>query len=286
MSNPLIAPTQDSTKAYSGVSLLESAADLKSAIESGDWASVAMGAVGTALDALSMAMDPFGAVLAAGVGWLMEHVGPLKEALNGLTGNADEIAAQSETWKNIATELGSIGEDLTGMVKADTVSWTGNAADTYRQRADDTVTLLNTAQKGCEGASSGVKTAGEVVAAVRALVRDIIAELIGHLISWALQVVFTLGIGLTWVVPQVINAVAKTASKIADLVKRLVTALKALIPLLKRAGDLFSDAAKALRNIKPGKAAPPPKSIDIKGNPKDIGGPKGGGLHHAVGREG
>ncbi len=275
----MVAETKDSTKAYSGISLLESANDLKSAIESGDWASVAMGAVGTALDALSMAMDPFGAVLAAGVGWLMEHVGPLKEALNGLTGNADEIAAQSETWKNVATELGSIGEDLTGMVKADTASWTGNAADTYRQRAQDTVTLLETAQKGCEGASSGVKTAGEVVAAVRALVRDIIAELIGHLISWALQVVFTLGIGLTWVVPQVIGAVAKTASKIADLVKRLVTALKALVPLVKRAGDLFADAAKALKNIKPGKAGPPPKHADINGNPKGIDGPhgKGGG---------
>jgi RHS repeat-associated protein len=275
--NPLVAETKDSTKAYSGISLLESANDLKSAIESGDWASVALGAVGTALDALSMAMDPFGAVLAAGVGWLMEHVGPLKEALNGLTGNADQIAAQSETWKNVATELGSIGEDLTGMVGADTASWTGNAADTYRQRAQDTVTLLSTAQKGCEGASSGVKTAGEVVAAVRALVRDIIAELVGHLISWALQVVFTLGIGLTWVVPQVVAAVAKTASKIADLTKRLVKALQALIPLLKRAGDLFSDAAKALRNIKPGKTAPPPKHTDINGNPKGFDGPKGNG---------
>ncbi|HET6703651.1 hypothetical protein, partial [Amycolatopsis sp.] len=119
MVNPLVAETKDSTKAYSGVSLLESASDLKSAIESGDWASVALGAVGTALDALSMAMDPFGAILAAGVGWLIEHVGPLKEALNGLTGNADEIAAQAETWKNIATELGSVGADLTGMVKTD-----------------------------------------------------------------------------------------------------------------------------------------------------------------------
>ncbi|MEQ0564808.1 DUF6531 domain-containing protein, partial [Amycolatopsis sp. NEAU-NG30] len=277
--NPLVAETQDSTKAYSGVSLLESAADLKSAIESGDWASVALGAVGTALDALSMAMDPFGAILAAGVGWLMEHVGPLKEALNGLTGNADEIAAQAQTWANVATELGAIGVDLTGMVTADTATWTGNAADAYRQRAKDTVTLLETAQKGCEGASSGVKTAGEVVAAVRALVRDIIAELVGHLISWALQVVFTLGIGMTWVVPQVINAVVKTASKIADLVKRLVKALQALIPLLKRAGDLFSDAAKALRNIKPGKAAPAPKHTDINGNPKgiDTHGGKGGG---------
>src|SRR3954462_14350944 len=277
MSNPLVAETKDSTTAYSGVSLLESAADLKSAIESGDWASVAMGAVGTALDALSMAMDPFGAILAAGVGWLIEHVGPLKEALNGLTGNADEIAAQSETWKNVATELGSIGQDLTGMVKTDTSSWTGNAGDMYRQRAQDTVTLLETAQKGCEGASSGVKTAGEVVAAVRALVRDIIAELVGHLISWALQVIFTLGIGMTWVVPQVITAVAKTASKIADLTKRLVKALQALMPLLKRAGDLFSDAAKALKNIKPGKSAPPPKHADINGNPKVLDVPNGKG---------
>lgn len=276
MTNPLVAAPQDSTKAYSGVSLLESANDLKSAIETGDWASVALGAVGTALDALSMAMDPFGAILAAGVGWLMEHVGPLKEALNGLTGNADEIAAQSETWKNVATELGSIGEDLAGMSTADTSSWTGNAADAYRQRAKDTVSLLGAAQKGCEGASSGVKTAGEVVAAVRALVRDIIAELVGHMISWALQVLFTLGIGLTWVVPQVVGAVAKTASKIADLVKRLVQALKSLIPLLKRAGDLFADAAKALRNIKPGKAAPTPKPPDINGSPKNLGGPKGG----------
>lgn len=106
MSNPLIAPTQDSTKAYSGITLLEDANDLKTAIETGDWASVAMGAVGTALDALSMAMDPFGAILAAGVSWLMEHVGPLKDALNGLTGKPDQIEAQSEKWANVAVPVG------------------------------------------------------------------------------------------------------------------------------------------------------------------------------------
>ncbi|MEA5366491.1 RHS repeat-associated core domain-containing protein [Amycolatopsis sp., V23-08] len=277
MSNPLIAQTQDSTKAYSGISLLESAADLKSAIESGDWASVAMGAVGTALDALSMAMDPFGAILAAGVSWLMEHVGPLKDALNALTGNADEIKAQSETWANVAKELGSVSSDLTDAIKADLQSWSGPASDTYRQRGQDVATTLQAAQKGCEGASSGVKTAGEVVAAVRTLVRDIISELVGHLISWALQVIFTLGIGLTWVVPQVVTAVAKTASKITDLVTKLVKALKALVPLLKRAGTLFEDAGKALKNIKVGKTAPPPKVGDIGGTPKAPPGKTPGG---------
>ncbi|MDT7729309.1 MAG: hypothetical protein QOI21_5885 [Actinomycetota bacterium] len=279
--NPLVADVKSSTEAYSGVSLLETAHDLKSAIETGDWASVAMGSVGTALDALSMAMDPFGAALAAGVGWLIEHVGPLKEALDALAGDPDQIRANSETWANIATELGGVGQDLTAMVNNDTVSWTGVAADAYRQRAADTVALLGSAKEGSEGASSGVKTAGEVVAAVRSLVRDIIAELIGHMISWALQVVFTLGIGLAWVVPQVVAAVAKTAAHIADITGKLIKALKALIPLLTKAGDLFADAARALKNVKAGKGAPTRSLDDLPPGPKSpdapVGGTGGGG---------
>jgi hypothetical protein len=90
-----------------------------------------------------------------------------------------------------------------------------------------------------------VKTASEVVGAARSLVRDII-ELVGHMISWAAQVIFTLGVGLAWVVSEVVSAVAKTASRIADLTSRLIKALKSLLPLLKNAGDLFSDAAHAL----------------------------------------
>jgi len=276
LGNPLVADVKSSTTAYSGISLLESAHDLNSAIQSGDWASVAMGSVGTALDALSMAMDPFGAILAAGVGWLMEHVGPLKEALDALAGNPDQIKANSETWANIAKELGSVSDDLKTMSANDTASWTGEAGDAYRQRAVDLANLMGSAKEGSEGASSGVKTAGEVVAAVRSLVRDIIAELVGHMISWALQVVFTLGIGLAWVVPEVVAAVAKTASEIASITGKLTKALKALVPLLKKAGNLFSDAAKALKNIKPGKAAPSAKPGDLPSGPKGGGTPKGG----------
>ncbi|WP_431873250.1 RHS repeat-associated core domain-containing protein [Amycolatopsis sacchari] len=276
MSNPLVAQEQSSTKAYSGVSLLETAFDLDNAIKSGDWAAVALGAVGTALDALSMAMDPFGAILAAGVGWLMEHVGPLKEALDALAGDPDRINAHSETWGNVAKELGEIAQDLTSMVQADLQGWTGPAADSYRALATDTGNLLSAAQQGADGASSGIKTAGEVVAAVRALVRDIIAELIGHLISWALQVLFTLGIASAWVVPQVIAEVAKVSSKIADLTKRLVKALKALGDLLKRAGELFGKAGKAFRDLKVSGKSTPGKPADLgpapRELPKDLGG--------------
>ncbi|WP_326836236.1 RHS repeat-associated core domain-containing protein [Amycolatopsis rhabdoformis] len=289
MSNPLIAQTQDSTKAYSGISLFEDADSLAKGIESGDWASTAMGVVGTALDALSVAMDPFGAALAAGVGWLLEHVGPLKEALNGLTGNADEIKAQSETLGNVSKELTAIASDYTDAVNSDLQSWTGSASDAYRQRAQDLSTSLQAAARGCDGAASGVQKGGEIVAAVRTLVRDIIAQLIGHMISWALQVVLTLGIGLSWVVPQVVEAVAKTATQITKLVTSVVKALKALAPMLKKTGQLFEDVGKGFKGLKGGKVETPPNSKGLSGAPDappaKSGGASGGGTK-ASGYEG
>lgn len=274
MTNPLVAERQDSTQAFSGVPILESVNDTKQAIESGDWASGVLGVAGTAMDAVSMAMDPFGSILAAGVGWLMEHIGPLSDALDALTGDADEIKAHSETWQNIATELGEINIEMANLVNSDTAGWTGEAADAYRARSEDTAKLIEAAQKAAEGASGGISTAGEVVATVRTLVRDIIAELVGRLISWALQVLATLGIAMAWVVPQVVAAVAKTVAKIADITTKLIKAMKALSPLLKKLGTSFGDAKKALNKIKSndGKAEGPNSPAPTK--PSSADGPR------------
>ena len=276
MTNPLIAERQDSTQAFSGDPILESVNDTSKAIASGDWASGVLGAAGTALDALSMALDPFGAIFAAGVGWLMEHVGPLSDALDELTGDPDQIKAHAETWKNISTELGSISTDLSNMVANDTSGWTGEAADAYRQRATDTANLLTATQSAADGASSGISTAGEVVAAVRTLVRDIIAELVGHLVSWALQVLFTLGIGLTWVVPQVIAEVAKVANRIGGITTKLVKALSNLAPMLKKLDGSFDEVSKALKNLKKSDPKPTPKPNDPPPNTRGFDNPKDG----------
>lgn len=250
MSNPLVAQRQDSTTALSGVPILESVEETKQGIESGNWASGVLGAAGAGLDALGMAMDPFGAILAAGVGWLMEHVGPVSDALDSLTGDPDEIKAHSQTWKNVSAELADIGAEMTRLVKADTEGWTGAAGDAYRERSGEIATLIEAAQKAAAGAADGVGTAGEVVGAVRMFVRDIIAELVGHLVSWALQVVATLGIGLTWVVPQVIEEVAKVASRIAEITTKLVRAMQQLVPMLQKLAKGFGEATGRLNKIK------------------------------------
>ena len=270
MVNPLVAEEQSSTTAISGISVLEGARDVKQAIDSGDWASGAVGAVTAGLDALGFVLDPFGSILAAGVGWLIEHVGPLKDALDALAGNPDAVKAHSETWKNISGELGEVATDLINAVNNDLTGWSGPAADSYRERAKDVSDLITAAQEASDGTAKGIETAGTVVGAVRTLVRDIIAEVVAHLISWALQVIATLGIALAWVVPQVIGEVAKTASRIADLTSKLTHALKALSQLLKKAGGIFNDAAGTLKKIKSNKPPTPAKQDSLPSGPRSV----------------
>jgi hypothetical protein len=67
MANPLIAAERDSATAVSGIGIAESAVDVANGIQSGNWAEIGLGAAGVGLEALSIAMDPAGALLSAGV---------------------------------------------------------------------------------------------------------------------------------------------------------------------------------------------------------------------------
>ncbi|MGW4490111.1 WXG100-like domain-containing protein [Amycolatopsis sp. NPDC004368] len=279
MSNPLVAQPVSSTTAFSGVELLEDAQSVSTSIGNGDWASGVLGIAGTAMDALAFVEDPFGSILQAGVGWLLEHVGPLKEMLDKLAGNPDQVMANAQTWQNVSQELTAIGQDLAASVNADLQGWTGGASDAYRRQVQDLAQLLGAASQASAGAASGVQTAGELVASVRALVRDTIAKVVAHMVSWALQVLATLGIALTWVVPQVVQLVAKTAADIAGLVKRLISALKTLSQLLGKTGKVFDGVSDALKSIKggtvstptgPGLLRPPPKPNMLLGGATNV----------------
>ncbi|ASO22166.1 uncharacterized protein YukE [Actinoalloteichus hoggarensis] len=246
MSNPLVADVVDSTSSTSGLSLVESVNSTSTAIQNGDWLEAGLGTA----DLVMTALDPFAAIISNGVGWLLEHVGPLSDALDSLAGNPDEIRSHAETWTNVAGEVNSVSTELGNLIKSDITTWTGAAADAYRERAADTANLILAAGNAAQGAADGIQLAGEVVTAVRDAVRDIIADVVGSMVSWALQVLFTLGIGLIWVVPKVVAKVAQTAAKIAQLITKLTSSMSRLTPLLKKLGDDFASAGNGLKAIK------------------------------------
>ncbi|WP_157434433.1 putative T7SS-secreted protein [Actinoalloteichus sp. GBA129-24] len=216
------------------------------AIGNGDWLEAGLGTA----DLVMSALDPFATIISNGVGWLIEHVGPLSDALDSLAGNPDEIRSHADTWTNVADEVNSVSTELGNLIQSDVTTWTGAAADAYRDRATDTANLILAAGTAAGGAADGIHKAGEVVTAVRDAVRDIIADVVGSMVSWALQVLFTLGIGLIWVIPKVVAKVAQTAATIAQLITKLTTSMSKLTPLLKKLGDDFSTATNGLKNIK------------------------------------
>ncbi|HTK65014.1 MAG TPA: DUF6531 domain-containing protein, partial [Pseudonocardia sp.] len=80
----------------------------------------------------------------------------------------------------------------------------------------------------------------------------------------------TLGIGLAWVVPQVVNLVAKTAKDIASLVANLTKALGELGKLLGKAGDLFGSASSGLKKLTRGSMSEGGKIDDVAGGKNPV----------------
>src|SRR5262245_57573591 len=104
--NPLVAPRIDGPKdAWSGVWIVEDIELIAQGVKNGSWIDGTLGVVGATLDGLALISDPVGALLQYGVAWLIEHVKPLSQALDWLAGDAAQIQAHAQTWKNVAASL-------------------------------------------------------------------------------------------------------------------------------------------------------------------------------------
>ncbi|MEV6906768.1 RHS repeat-associated core domain-containing protein [Amycolatopsis sp. NPDC051071] len=279
--NPLVAQARSQTTGVTGIGIAESAVDLANGVSDGSWVEAGLGAVGVGLEVLSLVVDPIGTLASYGVSWLIEHVRPLKEALDWLAGDPPVIQSFSETWANVAGEVNAIAGDLTNEVNNGTAGWQGEGGDAYRGAAAEQADALAGAASLAEGISAGVMIMGTVVAAVREFVRDLVAELVGKLITWALEAAATLGFATPAIAVQATTAITKTVSKIADFIRKLVKTIGNVSPkirkIIDKLGEIIEKLSKMLRKGgKPGGGTTPssakpnaPKSPDTTPNSPD-----------------
>ncbi|MGV9611254.1 DUF6531 domain-containing protein [Nocardia xishanensis] len=246
-SNSLIAQPEDDTEWYSGVGLFESVSDLSEAISSGSWVDAGLGMVGLAAEAASLAVDPLGTLASYGVGWLIDHVQPLQDALDYVAGDPAQIAAYAKTWENVSARIAETVAAQENAVSADVAEWTGAAATAYKARATETSDALNAAVQAASAASTAITMAGEVVSAVRDTVKDLVAQAVGRLAAWAAEALFSFGVATPVIAAQAATYVAKTLTTITKLFSRLVKTMAKLRPLLAKLKDSFQAIAKKLK---------------------------------------
>lgn len=251
--NPLVAQARDSTQWYTGLGLVEDAADITNGIQNNSWVDGTLGGVGASLDILGMALDPIGSLVSWGVAWLMEHVKPLKDALDWLAGNPDEISAHAATWQNVSTHTARARQRYAEAVTSQLGEWDGPSGEAYRQHSQTQLAVMGGIANAATGISAAVKGAGLLVALVRGIVRDLIAQFIATLAArlpqWLAEAGATLGAATPLVIGQVSSLVAKWVNKIQKFVRALLNSLRKLKPLLARLSQILTSLKDLLRKL-------------------------------------
>ena len=190
----LVAGRAETSTAFGGAGLLDSASQLSASLQSGDWVAAGLSGVGVALDTAAAVVDPLGSLIAAGLGWLMEHLEPLKGWLDDLTGDAGAVLGFAATWENVATAVTGAGDELDRLVTADLEAMSGASVAAYAAYATGLADRVRAAGGSASAMASALRTCATVVQVVHDLVRDTLAQLVGSIIAWAAELVLTLGL--------------------------------------------------------------------------------------------
>jgi hypothetical protein len=249
------SPGPAPVSALEGAGVFSSWADLSAALgaEDLDPAAITFTAAAAGLDTLAAALHPFDALLAAGLGWLIEHIEFLHEPLDALAGDPAEVLAQARSWQHVADELRATAADY----RAATVpGWDGAAAESYRHSVDELVGALGEASGQAQALSRLILATGAGVGTVRALIRDAIADFLATVLHYLLAAstlaFLTAGGSLATLVLTVVVRALELAQDICRRIRLLLDMLAAAGGTAGRISEAMRQAATRIRAAEPG----------------------------------
>jgi methyl-accepting chemotaxis protein len=130
-----------------------------------------------AIDVISTWEDPLRGLIAAGVGWLLEHIPGISDVWDKLMGDASSIEQIANTWDNISRALNTSCTDFT-QASNQIETWSGPARESYRQVAQAFESSVNGTSVESEAISIVVRLIGAIVAGLKDIVYTLIAEFI------------------------------------------------------------------------------------------------------------
>ena len=243
--NPLVAQRQDTTSTLSGAGVFDDIEQLSEAINNKSWVSGTLAGVALGVDTIAYVSDPLATLMAWGIGWVFDHIQPFKDWLLQLAGDADQLRANGQTWKNVAATLKAAADNIESDVRSSFPdgSFTGSTATAYFAASGATTKGI-----AMTGALSGaVGTAYDVCAViiqfVHDFVRDAISQVVASILSYAVELVASFGTAFPLVMEQI-------STKVASLMSGVSKRISALKESLSNLGAKLTNADQLLKSLK------------------------------------
>jgi hypothetical protein len=260
---------------FEGAGFVSSWADFHSAVSADqvDPAQVAYTAIGAGLDTLGAIENPLDSLLAAGIGWAIEHIWFLHEPLDALAGDPTQITAQAQTWHNVGRELAAVAQDHRAAA-ATLGAWEGMAGDGYRGTVDRFSGALGQAGRDATQLADLILATGAQVGTVRALVRDAIAEFASTVIQLVVPALITaagtMGATLAAAVTRVVVMAVDLANSIARTIRKLLDAMTLAGGMAAQVSGAIQQTAGAVREVTRAIEAARPSIVKINGVADDL----------------
>lgn len=214
-------------------------------LRDGDWIEGGLRGASAVLGAAGAWADPVAALTAAGVGWAIEHIGPLTGLLDDLAGDPAAVAADAGLLDDAARGLGAVAQDGRDATLLHLADQEGRAVTAARHFGQDAAGDAERVAFLLRAGAEAMRVASGLVEAVRSLVRDAIAELVGMATSSAIAALATAGVTAGALAVRLALRARELTIRLGDTTAALGRSFEALRVLLLRAEVALGDVARA-----------------------------------------
>lgn len=228
-----------------GVGPFQDGQDLAESFQTGDWVEGVLAGGSIGLSVADAVINPIATLVSMGVGWMLEHLYPLADWLDALTGDHRMVMSYSATWANVSQSVSGTSDTLYASL-AQLQSMEGATVEAYEALVRTMAGTLAGAAQLASGVSTAVALLSSIVKAVHDLVRNVLSDLVGFIVQELVEIAATLGAATPVVAAQVAMKTANWAKILLKFVKSLVTSAGTYVGLASTLKGLYDDAVDTL----------------------------------------
>ena len=201
-----------------GLGLMPEGEALSRALEAKTWLDSALTTVSAGTTALSVLSNPLHALFSGAANWAMEHIEPLKDWVDKLTGDPEHVRQAAAGWRGIGERLQADAASLNQSVTTDMAETEGLAVSAYADMQRDTAAHIAVLGGYAKALAFLLEEASTVVQKVRELVCKAISDVVAQAGQSAILTGCTLGLGTPIAIKQAADKVAEWAKKLSNIV--------------------------------------------------------------------